>query len=74
MGAVKQGLPTNPKTPNGPKDSFFEGFWAQRPYYIRLLGYFEPEGKTPNGPKEVSFKDIGPKVGTICILGVLGKV
>ena len=21
----------------------FQGFWAQRPYYIRLLGYFEPQ-------------------------------
>ena len=22
----------------------FQGFWAQRPYYIRLLGYFDAKG------------------------------
>ena len=27
------------------KDSYFEGFWAQRPFCIRLLGSFDAEGK-----------------------------
>ena len=26
------------------KGLIFTGFWAQRPYYIRLLGYFDAKG------------------------------
>ena len=34
-----------------------QGFWAQRPYYIRLLGCFEPEGNTfPVYPFSVYFR------------------
>ena len=26
------------------KGLIFAGFWAQRPYYVRLLGYFDAKG------------------------------
>ena len=28
----------------GPKDPNIQGFWAQRPQYTRLLGYFDARG------------------------------
>ena len=35
-----------------PRPFIFEGFWAQRPYYIRFLGYFDarvvPKLNTPD--------------------------
>ena len=37
----------NDSQPESSKDSYFEGFWAQRPSCSRLLGYFEPPGETP---------------------------
>ena len=30
-----------------PQGPIFRGFWAQRPYYLGVLGYFELEGKGP---------------------------
>ena len=28
----------------GPKTRLYKAFWAQRPYYIRLLGYVDAKG------------------------------
>ena len=38
-----QGMKLIP-SPYSQRTYIFSGFWAQRPYYVRLLGYFDAKG------------------------------
>ena len=37
--------PTRDCKPKPPRTHISKGFWAQRPWLLGLLGYFEPPGK-----------------------------
>ena len=39
-----RGLSVSLSLSGASKDSYFKAFWAHRPYYIRLLGYFDAKG------------------------------